>query len=232
MKKAHELRIGSPQEPPLGASKWLQLQILADADEMRRLIAALGDFHIFMAGVVCAANEGEISKEHFLTLYEQYVSALQNGQLPDEGLYRQAFSSIFTTSTDDLFQVDIPGNRRVIRIARPVLQLQLHKIAYSPVDGKFRPMGIGKDCIFWGLQFSYPQLYQDVQKEVHKALDESQFPNALLYRRLQQWVRQETIPTPFITELEQVNVPMRLGKNCLSWINMHPQLIAKRIRVA
>nr|MBA2728315.1 hypothetical protein [Parachlamydiaceae bacterium] len=224
MTHSTELRCGSSQEPPLQASKWLQLQVLADSQEMERLFDAFGNFLIFKAGVLCNAGEGEISKEEFLRLYSNYVDALKLGQLPDDALYRQSFSSVFTTDPGNLFQVEVAGNRRIIRVARPVLQLQMHKMSYSSVDGKFRPMVLGKDCIFWGLQFSYPQLFQDESKEVYKALEEEQFPDSKLYRILQKWLRQETIPTPFIVDTHQINVPIRLGKNCVEWINRHPQL--------
>lgn len=226
-----QLRTGSPQDPPLQASKWLQIQVLADATEMAHLFESLGDFQIFMTGTVCAAHEGEISKSDFLKLYAGYINALKQGHLPDEGLYRQAFSSIFTTDPSHLFQVLVAGDRRIIRLSNPVLQLQMHKMAYSQVDKKFRPMVLGKDCIFWGLQFSYPQLYQDEAKEVYKALNEEKFPDSRLYLQLQKWIRQETVPTPFIVDEKQINVPMRIGKNCLAWIDKHPQLIAQKIQV-
>lgn len=228
---ADELRIGSSQEPPLQASKWLQLQLLIDEVEMSGLLDALGDFRIFMAGVVCADSEGELSKDAFLQLYESYASALKAGQLPDETRYRAAFSSVFTVDSNDLFQLKVTGNRRIIRVIRPVLQLQMNKMAYSALDGKFRPMVLGKDSIFWGIQFSYPQLYQNKRNEVFKTLDAALFPNSELYRRLQAWVRRATVPTPFQTGEITVNSPMRIGKNCLPWINQHPQLIQQNIQV-
>lgn len=227
-----ELRIGSSQEPPLQASKWLQIQILADSHEIEHLFNAFGNFQIFKAGVLCEANEGEITKEEFLKLYSNYIDTLKQGQLPNEALYRQSFSSVLTTEPSNLFQIEVAGNRRIIRVSKPVLQLQMHKMSYSPVDGKFRPMVLGKDCIFWGLQFSYPQLFQDEAKEVYKALDEKKFPDSRLYRILQKWIRQESIPTPFIVNSHKINVPMRLGKNCIEWINRHPQLLEQNIQVA
>jgi len=225
------LRVGNPQELPLQASKWLQIQLLVDDKEMERLFEAFGDFQIYKAGVLCDAGEGLISKPDFLKLYSSYVEALKHGRLPDEALYRQYFSSVFTTDPHNLFQIEVAGNRRIIRVARPVLQLQMHKMSYSSVDGKFRAMVLGKDCILWGLQFSYPQLYQDANKEVHKALEEEQFPDSRLYRALQKWVRQESIPTPFEVGDQKINVPIRIGKNCLEWINRHPQLVSQNIRV-
>ncbi len=39
-----------------------------------------------------------------------------------------------------------------------------------------------------------------------------------------QWVRDNTRATPFSVEGKKINATMRLGKNCFSWINHHPQL--------
>jgi hypothetical protein len=58
-----------------------------------------------------------------------------------------------------------------------------------------------------------------------------QFPNTTLFKRLQQWVRSHTIATPFEVEGKKINVPIRIGKRCLNWIHVHPQLRAKGIRV-
>jgi hypothetical protein len=57
------------------------------------------------------------------------------------------------------------------------------------------------------------------------------FPNTVLFHQIQRWMRGATIPTPFLVDGKGVNVPLRLGKRCLSWINTHAQLKAKGIRV-
>lgn len=226
------LSTGDPAVLPLQASKWLDLQLLIDSDEMKTLFQALEPFAIYTTGRVCALSEGEVSHAEFLQAYDAYVAALQQGQLPVEQEFRALFSSVFTRQSDHLFQVLTADGRRIIRVAKPVLQLQLNKIAYSTADGKFRGMVFGKDSIFWGLQFSYPQLFLDsVTKEVFQVKESLQFPNTSLYRLLQRWVRQYTVPTPFQVADTQVNVPIRLGKNCFSWINKHIQLVQQNIKV-
>ncbi|HEV8052117.1 MAG TPA: hypothetical protein VGP47_06465 [Parachlamydiaceae bacterium] len=230
------LRVGSGTELPLQASKWLDLQLLIDIDEMRDLFTALGDFEIFQVGMVCGINEGIISKQKFLEVYEAYIECLKKGEIPEEKIYRPYFSSIFTTSHDHLFHILIGNDRHIIRVEKPVLQMQANRISYSQADGKIRPMVFSKDSILWGLQFSYPQLFQDsVTKEVFTVSDTLQFPNTPLYRKLQLFLRQNTIPTPFEVSEGQdnvrINVPMRLGRKCLSWINSHPQLADAGMRV-
>ncbi|MBA3603001.1 MAG: hypothetical protein H0W50_05035 [Parachlamydiaceae bacterium] len=240
MTSTSSLRIGSGTELPLQASKWLDLQLLIDVNEMRTLFSALGDFEIFQVGMVCGIDEGIISKEKFLEAYGAYIECLKKSEMPDEKIYRPYFSSIFTTSRDHLFHIVIGSDRHIIRVEKPVLQLQANRISYSPADGKIRPMVFSKDSILWGLQFSYPQLFQDAEtKEVFTVSDTPKFPNTPLYRKLQLFLRQNTIPTPFQVDrgdgegdsYVRINVPMRIGKQCLPWINAHPQLATANMRV-
>lgn len=221
-------------QTPLEASKWLKIQLLVDADEMKDLLHELGDdFEIFLTSGVMDSSEGLLSREDFLKTYRSYVSDLIAGKLPDESLYRSCFSSVFTKDREALYALPVGENQHLIRVQKPVLQLQLHRMAYSPEDGNFHTMVFGKDSIAWGIQFSYPQLYRDHEtKQVEKVVASSDFPNTFLFRSLQQWVRKATIPTPFMIQDRLTNVPVRLGKNCLSWINKHPNLIQKGIKVA
>ena len=225
------LRVSDGAELPLQASKWLDFQFLVDGIEMEALFKELGDFHIFQVGKVCSTNEGYVMKEQFLQVYRAYIDCLKHSKLPDENDYRLPFSVIFTAATDHVFQIPVPNQRHIIRVQKPVLQLQVNQIAYSPADGKFRGLVFGKDSILWGLQISYPQLFQDANKNVFNVLSDPQFPNTPLLRKLQQWLRQFTVPTPFQVGEERINVPIRLGKQCFSWINTHPQLIESPIRV-
>jgi hypothetical protein len=228
-----QLRVGSGNEGVLQASKWLELQLLVDEVEMQELFKALNGFEIYTAGAVCKRSEGLVSHSDFLNLYKEYIDSLKKGILPDEEVYRLYFSSVFTVDSSHLFQIELPKDRRIIRVGKPVLQLQMNKIAYTPLDGKFRSLVLGRNAILWGLQFSFPQLYRDpVTCEVFKTNDHTQFPNGRLFRHLQLWSRQATVPTPFVVNSQRVNVPFRLGKNCLSWINHHPQLAEHGISVA
>lgn len=225
------LRISS-SEPPMQASKWLKSQVLIDDDEMVSLFTALGNFEIYLIGCLTPRDAGVVTQAEFLQKYKEYVSFLKEGAIPDEVAIRHLFSSIFTCSSDHLFAMPIGEDQQLIRISKPVIQLQAHRLDYSNADGKFYSMTFGVESISWGIQFSYPQLYEDpLTHQIDKVGLEAKFPNTLLFQRLQRWVRNHTIPTPFEVQGKQINVPVRLGKHCLPWINRHPQLIKKKIQV-
>ena len=109
------------------------------------------------------------------------------------------FSTVLTTTPDAVYALDLGEGRQSVRIAYPVVQQQVHRLDYSTVDGKFRPMVLGLDSILWGIQYSYPQLFSNQQTlEVQQVNDSPDFPNTALFRSIQKWVRHNTIPTPFL----------------------------------
>lgn len=212
------------------ASKWLQVQALLDMDEIVNLFQALGNFKMYRIGALLDLNETELSLDQFLECYRSYISTLKEGKIPQELDYRLAFTSVISVSPDMLQVVPVEGSKQIIKVVKPVIQIQVHRLGYSVVEEKFRPMVKGKESITWGIQFAYPQLFQE-SEEVFKVDESELFPNTRLFHTLQKWMRQNTIPTPFLVDGKKMNVPIRLGKKCFSWINRHPQLIEKNIQV-
>jgi hypothetical protein len=214
------------------ASKWLTLPVLIDPSELQPLFKALGSFLIYGSSQVIPKDKAAISQEDFLAAYTYYVDALKTGRIPEESVYRSYFSSSFTVTPEALYAIELPNDRQLIRIYKPVVQLQPHSMDYSPYDGKFRSIVHGPECLLWGIQFSYPQQYLNPHtKQALKVVENDFFPNTHLFRLLQRWVRENTIPTPFQVEGRKVHIPVRLGKTCLQWINHHPQLSRKKLQV-
>lgn len=192
---------------------------------MAALLSILGDFYIYFTGVVLPASEGEVSHEAFLDTYSRYVADLQAGRTPEETLYRRMFSTLFTRSLDAIYALDVGKEQIIIRPSHPVVQLQMHQVGFSSVDHKFRSMVFGKESLSWGIQFSYPQLFEDgVTKQIIQVNRSDAFPNSHLFHELQKWVRKHTVPTPFLFHNQKINVPIRLGLSCFEWIQRHPHL--------
>ena len=206
-------------------SKWLKFQVLCDEVELEMLFAKLRPFQIFpLTGIV---DGNPIEETVFLGVWREIIASLQNGNVPEEKILRKIFASALTDELDALWLQEIEGKGYLMKIARPVIQMQAHWLTYSHIDQVFRPMSMGPSSIFWGIQFSYPQIYQDPATMELKETDRPP-----LFEKLRYWVREETKATPFIVENQKTNVPIRLGKRCFSWICKHPQLIAQGIRVA
>jgi hypothetical protein len=215
----------------LQASKWQKCPLLIEVSEMKELLDVLGKFWIVQTSGLIEIGEEIVSRDAFLEVYRQYISSVKQGEQPTNALWRSFFSSVFTTFLEALYEVPINKKQCLIKIQQPVVQLQAHRFDYSFADGTFRSMVMGVDSIQWGIQFSYPHLYQDKNLQVLTTRESAQFPNTTLFKRLQQWVRSQTVATPFEVDGKRVNVPIRLGKQCFSWINTHPQLQEKGLRV-
>lgn len=214
------------------ASKWIQLRVLLSHEELANLFTALEPFELHATGSVLKKGESLISVNTFLEKYHSYTESLKEGSLPNLQPLRPYFSSILTIDDTHLEKISINEEQELVRMAHPAVQLQHHTLAYSAEEKKFRSMVLGKNSIYWGLQFSYPQLYLDAEQNIHHILKESSFPNTVLFSTIQKWFRRNTIPTPFIiNEGERINVPARIGKECLSWVNYHPQLKEQHLRV-
>lgn len=216
-------------EPPFQVGKWIRIQALLSCEEMRRLFSELGNFLLYQVSGVVDEGEEQVSREQFLLAYCQYVKTLEQGFIPDEEKF---FSCVLTTMSDHLYAIPVKEKKWLIRVAKPVIQLQAHRMEYSTFDKKFRSMVFGKESISWGLQFSYPQIYEDpTTKEIIQVKQGPTFPNTKLFQQLRKWIRDHTLPVPFFAEEKKVTVSVRIGKECFSWINQHPQLLKKNIQV-
>lgn len=218
--------------PLYEASKWLHTQLLIDKNEMEGLLSALSPFHIFLISGVYEPGQEYLSKEDFINIYSSYIDHLKNGTVPEESKYRACFSCVWTKEPNTIFAKPVGDQRRLIRICKPVVQLQLNSIGYSPADGKIRPMVFGKESVSWGLQISYPQIFKNPEtKEVEVIAQHPEYVNTLMFKEIQGWIRNFTSPTPFLVDGRKLYATIRIGKECLAWINNHPQLKGKNIKV-
>lgn len=206
-------------------SKYLKYQVLCEIAELEKLF--IDPIQIYP---LTGLSDGEpISSERFLTEYGSWIERLKQGEVPADADLRKVLAAAWTIDETALWKQPVAGGRYLIKMRRPVVQVQSHFFTYSSVDGVFRPMAMGAGSIFWGLQFSYPQIYQE--PKTMEFLEADELPNARLFQKIKHWVREETRPTPFIVEGKRTNVPIRLGKTCFSWIHHHPQLKEQKISV-
>ncbi|HSX13261.1 MAG TPA: hypothetical protein VLE96_02435 [Chlamydiales bacterium] len=213
------LRVSEPSiEGVFQASKWLKIQVLLDCDEMKKLILSLGNFSIFPIGGV--GDGKSFDHDFFAAEYCQWIEALKQGIVPNPSVK----AVVFVEDLDALWLQKVGPEKYLTKMSQPVVHVQSHYFAYS--EGVFRPMSMGLKSIFWGLQFSFPQLYQDP-----KTMEFHTVKEGALFRKIQLWMREHTRATPFIVDGKKINSSIRIGKKCLSWIASHPQLIEQNIRV-
>jgi len=228
-----KLRLSNPAvEGALNVSKWLKTQVLLSAEEMEKLLSDAGSFSFYNVSEVVSSENGEISREDFLMQYRAYATALKEGRVPEERKLRRSFSAVMSVTPDVLYAFEVQPGRFLVKPIRPVLQLQLHHFLHSKIDGKFYPMTLSQESVTWGIQFSYPQIFQHPQSHTFsKVGDAEEFPNTSLYSKLTRWLRNFSVPTTFLYQGKLTSVPIRTGKEVLPWISQHPQLKAQGLSV-
>jgi hypothetical protein len=228
------IRVSSPKaEGVLQVSKWLKTQIFLGTEEMEELLSALGSIHFVIVSEPIKAEEALISARSFYEKYSDYSLLLKQGQVPLPEDFRRYFSCAITTTLEAFYAIATGGEKYLVKPIKPVIQLQAHHFFYSSFDHKFHPMVLSEESISWGLQFSYPQLFQDPNtRQIAKVADTPEFPNSALFSSFLKWMRSATLPTPFEVGGARVNSPIRIGKKTLAWIKNHPQLKKRGITIS
>lgn len=226
-------RISCPQqEGILQVSKWIKVQLLLDQEEMIDLIDKLDPFYLITVSKPIKKQEAVLERKDFLQSHAEYIQALKQGRVLQDNCIRENFSCAMTRSKELFYAMPVLEDRFLIKPTLPVIQMQMHRFLFSPMEKIFYPMVLGQKTVSWGIQFSYPQFYQDPKtKEIARVVKGDAFPNTELFSLLMKWVRQTTIPTPFLVDEERINATIRIGKKCIKWIHLHPQLHALNIKV-
>ncbi|MBS0623064.1 MAG: hypothetical protein JSS62_00405 [Verrucomicrobia bacterium] len=210
----------------MNAAQWIKLPVLLNLAEMDLLWQMLGEFKLFQVGMVLTQGQGETTKEQFLDEYAKYLEQLKEGQIPST----RFFALICSITETAIKRQNLHEGKEIIRPVLPVIQIQPHQLQIDKATMSCRSMVYGVDTIPWGLVFSYPHLFEDPVTHTILTVDDS-FPNTALFQKLRRFIREYTRPTPFIFNGQKVNVPIRLGKQCFSWISHTPWLRQQGVEV-
>lgn len=212
-------------EGNLNVSKWLHIQVLLDSSEIRYLFQEMGNFYLVKVGCVVPKEKPLLSHEEFFRIYDHYIHQIQRGYEPELSSYQAAFSCALSTSLDSFYAMEVAKESILVKPSVPVVQSQAHSMGYSLVEEKVYPMMRGSDVIEWGLQLSFPTLYQGKkERNPRNTLTDESFANARLFQAIQKWMRVHTRPTPIMVRKSKMNLPVRIGNQCFSWVNNHPML--------
>lgn len=184
----------------MNASRYHHIRLLITPEEMRGLFTALSPFKLINVSEV--TKSPEVDQEVFLKAYEAYFAG-------NTDINRPLFSCALTRDESAVMMKQVPDGRTMSRIVKPVVQMRAH--SYTVAAGKLLPMTFGNDAKAWGIQLSYPYLYEDMETgEVVDTL-KSNTTNNDLFKTLRVWVRDQTSPATFEIEGKQVKTPLRQG---------------------
>jgi hypothetical protein len=209
--------------PSFQGSQWQKYYLLLETNELEILLATLSDVELFHSGSVLPLEEFYVSKNLFLEIYKNALKDLT---------YLSPISFFATSDSKSFVYRSFGDGRGMLHTYYPVLQIQAHAFAVSFDQKRFFPMVLGENSVSWGLQFSFPQLFEDPKTgEVIKVLHPNATCNSGMFSEFRQWVRHFTKAARFSLDGKECFSPLRLGKKCFSWINTHPQFKKHKLEI-
>ncbi|NDD58121.1 MAG: hypothetical protein EBZ47_02555 [Chlamydiae bacterium] len=228
------LRVSDPEkEGFFHASKWIKHQFLISEKQMEDLLKILEGCLICHSGSAVPKDQIWITQQQVRDDYVRYIATIQEQEDTDMAQFRKAFCNYITADPNALYGMNLSAGRVLVKVARPVIQMQLHHFFVSKLDGKFHSMVMSKDSIHFGIQLSYPQIFEHpFTHEFFKVTESEEFPNTKYFKGVLRWLRQNTLPTPLIFQGKKTWAPFRTGKGCFQWAQRHPLLKQFNLEIA
>ncbi len=223
MNESFPFRLSSVEsEGLMNCSKWLRHAVLLELSEIKDLLDSLGECFILPGTGLVAEDNWRIDKEELLSKYAEYLECIKSSAEAPPSLLKRFFTMMISPEDRDFYAVKAGESKYLIKACFPVIQVQLYHCFISRFDKKIHPMALSKDSFFFGLQFSYPQIYEDPKTHLFsKVLLEKKFSSSLVFKKLAQWLRQNTRPVPLMIQESRVPAPFRMGKKSQELVNSH-----------
>ncbi|MEX0961985.1 MAG: hypothetical protein WDZ28_03915 [Simkaniaceae bacterium] len=190
-------------------AKWHKVQVLFE--DLSDLFSLLEPFHLVNASEI--KEEPLDDKREYLKKYQDYIDALKNKRP-----YVGRLSAFMTRSLNSLVKIEVKPGFYAVRVQKPVIQIQMHRFSYSPLDHKIHPMAFGESAIAFGLQFSFPQIYQTNEGRVEQ-LSSKNFTNKDLFSDFKRAIRTLSRPASFLLDGKAIKTSIRIDARTFPWIN-------------
>ncbi len=199
---------------PYEASKWLKIPALLEPSALKEILG-FADYYP-LSGFTDSLKPVPEFKA-----YEEYIESWKRGE--EAKLKDTAFGQ--TLYPDALYAMQT-SKGYMIRPAHPNVQITSHYMNFS--EGEIKTNVFGENTLSWGVQFAFPQLHTKEEGEVGKHLEAANFQ---LFKKIQAYIREHTVPAKFIWEEKPYQSSLRISKPALDWVNLHPWLKRKGLRV-
>lgn len=210
------------KEGIMRCSKWLRHAVLLSSEEMKSFLDSLGSFFLIPSAGLVSSENWQVTKEEFLLQYSSYIEWLQSSSELPSPSERKFFTLMLSTSLDDFYAVPTSSDRYVIKARRPVIQIQLYHCFISRFDGQIHPMALSPESFSWGIQISYPQIYEDPSThQFSKVMLVKDFITTEVFKEMVQWFRKNTKPVSLEIRDQKIYAPFRIGKESTDLVSSH-----------
>ncbi len=216
------------KESGISGSLWLSKHLLLDEEEWRTFFSTpdILNMEMFRASGLFNANMLQITPSEFTAHWKDYLHDLYTASRVDDARFRQHFSA-YLSLTRDALRVKVHSTEKGMIIpVLPCVTMQLHRFSCSKESpGKVLSGVFGPHTISWGVTISYPQIAQNQgTKKIMKALSDESCHNRILWKSIQRFVREHTLPLPLILGEKKIWASIRIGRNMIRTIRDHQEL--------
>lgn len=199
---------------PYEISRARSQRALLDPEEMASLFQELDPFVLFRTAAKEVLPVKEDDRYEWLLLYKEYIEQLQKNEVGRAVL----LSAFISPSQESFYALFTPSKKIQIRPRSPVIQITHHTFSFNAEERQFYSQIFGTEAISWGLEWSFPLLFEDpLTKEVFKLTDPEAWPALALFKKWERWLREHTEPAKFLSQEKKVVAPFRIGKKAKSW---------------
>lgn len=193
-------------------AKWLHHAVLFSESELEDFLSCLGPCFFLPLAEPVSQGSWCVRKEVVIDRYREYLEMVRNQSDLPSSTVRRFFSLGLTSSLEDVYALPLSGDRIFIKPCRPIVQVQLYRCYFS-AEKKFHPMILHPNSFSFGLQFSYPQIYEDPHThQFSKVLQDVTFSNTKVYKNIVSWIRSHTKPFTVVADGIVIPAPFRVGK--------------------
>lgn len=176
------------------SSRLVKVAVLFSLEEIKELFERFSTLKLFNTSAVCEKGEEEVSLELFYDAYQRYLDRAAKGEE-----YLSPYLTLGANADNDaIVALDVGQGRVLLRPKRPLIQIRPHHFSIQE-GGKIIAMAFQKEKKFWGLEFSYPQLFAASRDApIQKIWRHPDFPNSILFIEMLKWIyNQSDLVTPF-----------------------------------
>lgn len=183
---------------------------------MENLLKYLSPLSILNSSEVVPWEKISPAIDVFMNKYMTYIHMLQ-GKIPKQKIN---LSYALSQQLNNFRAVAVAPDKFICRALQPDVHMQTCEFLLDS-KRKILPQVFSNESIRWGIQFSYPAIFQDgYTMEVFQATRES-FPGWKLFSSIRKWIRNNTVPLPIHFQGKIIHLPIRLGIKATTWISSH-----------
>lgn len=214
-------------------SKWMNFQLLLNESELLELFKEIEVQHLLCLSHVGIYEDLYLSKQNYLNLYAKYLELLQKDTILESREIIKKLNVAIAYDFQDFYKIPLPDDKILIKMKSPSIQIKPFHFVYNHELEKFLPNVCSSSTIYFGLEISFPQIFQDPKTFVIKHIFKDQkLKSAQQFKKIRSFVRDHTQPARFQIKDNVKVATFRIGKKCINFAKSCPALKKEGLLIA